>query len=278
MNTQTAAILARHYAPNTLLANLHDAIQVLGKAPDMVTADDLAPMDEFHVGSREATEALLAPLQLQPSQRLLDVGCGLGGAARFVASCYGCSVTGVDLTAEFVEVGNELCRWLGLSDKVDLQQGDILSLPLASEQFDGAYMIHVGMNIRDKAALFKEVARTIKPGGFFAIFDLMRMTEGDITFPVPWSGGPETSFVATQADYQAALQAAGLQLQFHRNRHAYALDFYHRMKRLVADSGPGPIGLHLLMGTATETRLSNAYGAMEAGIIAPVEMVARREC
>jgi cyclopropane fatty-acyl-phospholipid synthase-like methyltransferase len=70
----------------------------MGKTTDTVTIDDLAPMDEFHIGGRKATEELVSQLQLAPADHVLDIGCGLGGAARFVASRHHCQVTGIDLT------------------------------------------------------------------------------------------------------------------------------------------------------------------------------------
>lgn len=272
--TAIGDMLVQHYSPGELLENVEQAIQALGKSTATVTIDDLAPMDEFHVGGREATQALLAPLNISSNHHLLDVGSGVGGAARFVAAAFACKVSGFDFTAEFVNVGQQLSAWLGLDERVSLQQADALALPVEDNSYDGAYMLHVGMNIDDKLSLSNEIHRVLKPGGFFAIYDLMRIGDGEITFPVPWSGSEESSFVVTPAEYRHALQRAGFRIVQTRNRQSYALDFYARMKQQLESTGAQAMGLHLLMGEAAARRLANAYAAIEAATLAPVEIVA----
>lgn len=129
-----------------------------------MTIDDLAPVDEFHIGGRRASEHFLSQLGFSPEMHVLDIGCGLGGAARFVASRYKSRVTGVDLTPEYVKTAKVLCRWVELQDRISLHQGSALSLPFSDSTFDGAYMLHVGMNIADKAKLCFEVSRVLRAG------------------------------------------------------------------------------------------------------------------
>ena len=269
--------LTHHYAPGNLLQVLQHALAAIGKTGDSASADDFAPMEEFHVGGREASRHLFEPLNFSEQDEVLDVGCGLGGPARFLASHYGCKVRGIDLTAEFIETGKVINQWLGLDQRVRLQQGDVMALPVENARFDAACMLHVGMNIPDKPALFKEVARVLKPGASFAIYDLMRIGAGEIGFPVPWSAGPGTSFVASEADYREALENAGFRIIHCCNRHDFALRFYAEMQeKIEASGGPGPIGLHLLMGSDADRRLKNAYAAITAGTLAPVELIARK--
>jgi ubiquinone/menaquinone biosynthesis C-methylase UbiE len=156
--------ISNHYTHGDLVAAIRSGIESLGKTIDSVTIDDLAPIDEFHIGGRQASEDFLGQLDLSPEKHVLDVGCGLGGPARFVASWYGCRVTGIDLTPEYVETARVLCGWVGLDDRISLHQGSALSLPFADRAFDGAYMLHVGMNIVDKAGLCSEVGRVLRSG------------------------------------------------------------------------------------------------------------------
>ena len=122
-------------------------------------------MDEFHIGGRTATDDLMKQLHLADDHRVLDVGSGLGCGARFVAIRYGCRVTGIDLTEEYVETARALSRWTKLDALLSFHHGSALDMPFADGEFDRAYMLHVGMNIPDKAALFAEVARVLRPGG-----------------------------------------------------------------------------------------------------------------
>ena len=100
-----------------------------------------------------------AQLEFLPHLHVLDIGCGLGGASRYFAQEHGCRVTGVDLTDEYVRVAAMLSQRVGLEDRVSYLRCSALRLPFGAASFDGAYMLHVGMNIRDKAALFAEVRR-----------------------------------------------------------------------------------------------------------------------
>ncbi|MDJ0935318.1 MAG: class I SAM-dependent methyltransferase, partial [Kiloniellales bacterium] len=106
--------VAGHYTHGSLLAAISEALATLGKTPETVSVDDLAPVDEFHIGGRQASEHFLSQLALDAETHVLDVGCGLGGASRFTASRFGCRVTGIDLTTEYVETGRTLTSWVGL--------------------------------------------------------------------------------------------------------------------------------------------------------------------
>src|SRR5215468_3038613 len=176
-----------HYTHGSLIEAISSALATIGKTADTVTVDDLAPVDENHIGGRRATEELLGQLGLSAQSHVLDVGCGLGGAARFVASRYGSRVTGIDLTSEYIRAGNTLCRWVGLDKHIPLRQGSALAMPFPAGQFDCAYMLHVGMNIEDKEKLAAEVARVLRAGGVFGIYDVMRTAPGDLAYPVPWA-------------------------------------------------------------------------------------------
>ena len=179
--------ISKHYAHGDLIEAIRSGLTLQGKSMHTVTIDDLAPVDEFHIGGRRASEDFLDQLAFDAQTKVLDVGCGLGGPARFVASRYGGQVTGIDLTREYVETGNTLCKWVGLDKRIFLQEGSALALPFAEASFDGAYMLHVGMNIEDKEKLAEEVARVLRSGAVFGIYDVMRTGPGDLAFPVPWA-------------------------------------------------------------------------------------------
>ena len=269
------ADVSRHYTHGELIEAIRAGLAALGKPPDAVTVDDLAPVDEFHIGGRKATADLLSQLRLSAGMHVLDVGCGLGGAARFVVSRYGCRVTGIDLTTEYVEAGNTLTDWVGLKDRISLHQGSALATPFADRSFDAAYMLHVGMNIADKGRLAQEVARVLRPGSRFGIYDVMRTGPGDLAYPVPWAATAELSAVADPQEYRRALQAAGFSVSGERNRRDFALAFFAELRaKTAAAGGPPPLGLHVLMGSSTPQKLENMIGNISASHIAPIELIA----
>ena len=269
--------VSAHYASAGLLAAIRDGVARLGKTPATVTTEDLAPVDEFHIGGRQASEDFLGQLGLTPDQRVLDVGCGLGGTARFAATRYGSHITGIDLTEEYVTTGQAICDWVGLGDRVSLRQGSALAMSFEADTFDGAYMLHVGMNIDDKRQLCAEVHRVLRPGACFGIYDVMRTGEGELAYPVPWAATSETSAVHSLDDYRAALRAAEFATTAERNRRDFALEFFAKLKaRTTGARGSAPLGLHILMGDTTPRKIANMVANIASGTIAPVEIVARK--
>jgi ubiquinone/menaquinone biosynthesis C-methylase UbiE len=162
-------------------------------------------------------------MELRAGMRLLDIGCGIGGPARYIAANYGCRVDGIDLTEEFVQVAENLSRMVRLDDRVTFTKTSALGLPFERETFDGAYMIHVGMNIADKPGVYREARRVLKTGGVLAIFDILRAKDGPIQFPVPWALSEETSFIADAQEYRTALVEAGFRVFNERRRGHSAL-------------------------------------------------------
>jgi ubiquinone/menaquinone biosynthesis C-methylase UbiE len=264
--------VAAHYTRGALENRILGSLNAAGKNLDQLTPDDLGALDEFHLGGREATEALASFMHLRPGMHLLDVGCGIGGPARYFAG-RGCQVTGIDLTAEFVAVAQRLTRMVKLDLRATFRQASALELPFDSSSFDGAYEIHVGMNIPDKAGIFREVARVLKPEARFAIFDILRTADGSFDLPVPWAQSPDASFVGSINDYRQALESAGFRIEHQRERRQFAVDFMRKMREQAA-SGPPVLGVHLLMGEKAPLMLRNVGAAIDAGILEPVEFVA----
>jgi len=270
---ETEQQVARHYGRSGIEQAFLDALRAAGKDPDHLTPADLSGADEFHLGGPAATAELARDLGLGPDLDLLDVGCGIGGPARHIAAALGCRVTGIDLTAEFVEAAEALTRRCGLA--LSFRQGSALAMPFPDGSFDAATLIHVGMNIADKAALFAEVRRVLKPGARFGVYDVMRVAEGDLPYPMPWAATPETSFVEPPETYRRLLGQAGFAIEAEHDRGDLALRLGREARERAAARGPSPLGPHLLMGPAAPQRVANVMAALERGLIAPVEMVAR---
>lgn len=267
--------VASHYTHGSLQQAIFDALKAMGKNPDRLSAGDLSAADEFHLGWLAATRALALDLGLARGMHVLDVGSGIGGPARFFAETHGCRVTGIDLTEEFVRVATELTRRCGLSELVSFKQGSALDLPFDAGTFDGATLIHVGMNIADKAKLFENVRRVLKPGALFGVYEVMRAGEGDLPYPMPWAQTIETSFVEAPETYRRLLTAAGFKIEREENRREFVLNLAREMREKAAIHGTPPLSLHVLMGPAWRDRLANVMSTLERGTIAPIEMVSR---
>lgn len=274
--TDIEALVARHYAGETLLDNIRAALQEAGVDPDAPGLEDLKPVDEFHTGGLEATDALLDQLEITPETRVLDIGCGIGGAARHVAARTGAHVRGFDLTPDFVDTGIALSKLVGMAEQTSFQVGSALDIPEPDDSTDLALMFHVGMNIDDKETLFREAARVLAPGGIFALFDVMRGSDAPLTYPFPWAEEAAFSFVSPPEAYRDAATAAGFEQLAERDRSAFAKDFFDRVfARISQAGGPPPVGIHLLMHETGKTKIENYITHLSAGDIAPTEMIFR---
>ncbi len=267
--------VAQHYHSGHLLKRISDGCAALDMTPP-IAHDALAPVDEFHIGGRRATEPFVKSLQLSKGSRVLDLGCGLGGPARFVAATTGAHVTGIDLTPEFVETGRALTEWTGLNDKIELVVGSVLELPFEDASIDAAYMIHVGMNIADKTGIAREAARVLKPGGIFAIYDVIQVGSGQMDYPAPWASSRELSALDPPETYEAALKSVGFEVGERIDRTAFAKQFFADLAAAISQAdGPPPLGLHLIMGDDTALKVRHMVQNIESGLIAPIELHAR---
>jgi len=269
--------ISKHYTHGDLLGAIQAAIPKLGKTVENISVEDLGPVDEFHIGGRMATDHLLQQLNFSASDHVLDVGCGLGGAARYIAKKISSHVTGIDLTQEYIDTGEALNRWVGLDQQISLQQGSALSMPFEDESFDGAVMFHVGMNIKDKGKLFAEVYRVLRHGTSFGVYDIMQTGAGEATYPTTWASDSSTSSLASPEQYKEALSAAGFEIVAENNRRDFGLEFFKQVKaKTEANGGPPPLGLHTLMQQTTPVKFKNLVDNILAGTIAPVEIILKK--
>jgi SAM-dependent methyltransferase len=265
--------VSKHYASYDVLSRIRAGLSELGHDPDRISPEVLKPVDEFHIGGAEATAALLEKLSIRPGVEVLDIGSGIGGPARMIAARYGCRVTGIDLTPHFVETARALSAMCGMEGRVRFEVGSAVALPLPDASFDLALLLHVGMNVPDKAALFREARRVLRQDGTFAVYEVMRTGDGDLTFPVPWAETPDLSALEPPQTYRAAAEAAGFRLKEEENRRDVALDFFARIQAQAAAGAPPALGLHNLMGPTVKEKVANMIAGIRAGTIAPIQMI-----
>jgi len=272
MDTETK--VAAHYTHGALEQTILDTLKAAGKDIDKLTATDLSAVDEFHLGWRDATIAFAKDLRLATDARVLDIGSGIGGPARYFAEARGCRVTGIDLTPEFVQVANALTKRCGLAGKAEFREANAKGLMFEDAAFDTATMIHVGMNIPDKAAVFAEVRRVLKKGGKFGVYDIMRLGDAEPSYPMPWAGSRETSFLEMPATYQRLLAHAGFEIESETDRTAFVKELVQKRRAEAEKTGTAPLDL-VILGPDMKTRRANVMSALQGGLIAPVQVIAR---
>jgi ubiquinone/menaquinone biosynthesis C-methylase UbiE len=267
--------IAANYERDGLLEKIGRALHAMGRTPEDVDLHVLGAVDEFHVGGRSATEKIVEHLRVSSSKRVLDIGCGLGGPARFICDATGCRVDGVDLTASYIEAGNRLSEWVSMEDAVTLTHGSALDLPYESQHFDAAYMIHVGMNIEDKYTLMKEAWRVLKPGGRFVIYDVMLPKPAAIDYPLPWAEQETSSFLQSSGEYVRTLAEAGFVRCEAEDLTDFAIEFFAQMTA-SRSSGPAPLGLHLLLGDTASQKLQNIARQVHMRRLSPTLVIGHK--
>lgn len=270
-NDTYAARVTDHYAPADLRAVFLAVLRSWGQEDALLTPEDLAPIDQFHVGGREATLALARLAAITPTDRVLDVGGGFGGPARTIAAASGCAVTVLDLTAAYCQVGELLTARCALADRVSFRHGDALAAPFPDGAFDLVWTQHSSMNIADKRGLYTEIARLLRPGGRLALYEIMAGPHGSPHYPVPWAGDPALSFLQPPATIRALLADLGFRETAWEDLTPTVAAAFGR----VAAASPPP-GLHLVLGDDFLARARNLGRNLAEGRVALIRAILAR--
>ena len=270
--------VASHYGKAGLLETILAGLEKAGADPDNLQPIDLAPVDEFHTAGRLTTLKALEMIPLKAGMHVLDAGCGLGGTARVLATEYGCRVTGIDLTPQYVEVAQALTDRMHLAGQCTFQIGSVTRMPFPDAAFDAAVSFHVAMNIGERDKFYAELARVMRSGAPLCVFDVMKGPSPGMIYPVPWAETEETSFLKSPAETSDLLRAQGFDIEREESLREFAIQYFREVfaKAAKAD-GPPPLGLHLLTGANAPEKFANYAKALDGHQIDPVILVARRK-
>jgi SAM-dependent methyltransferase len=266
--------IASHYTADDVLERIDRQLREQGIDPAHPTLESLAPYDNFHSRGLGATLDLIALADFPAGARILDVGGGLGGPARVLASRANVHVTVLDLTPSFVETGRILTERVGLSDQVDFDLGDGTRMPYADASFDGVWTQHSTMNIANKEALYSEIHRVLKPGGRLVMHEVMLGNGDPVTYPVPWALTEDVSFLLPQDDDRALIESSGFHELAWENETQKSLEAFPPMQ----DGSPAqqPAGQTVLWGPAFVERIRNMGGNLRSGALVIVQALFER--
>jgi ubiquinone/menaquinone biosynthesis C-methylase UbiE len=169
----------------------------------------LTPIEELHLRGSVATLELAHKIGLNEKMKILDVGCGIGGPARNIVSKFGCHVTGLDLSKEYCHVAEMINKYIGLSDKIEIHQGNALDMPFNDDLFDVVFLQHVLMNINDKNRLFTQIKKVLRPNGCLAVYSICAGPLSPIYYPVIWANNPNINFLLSPNNLRELIHSMG---------------------------------------------------------------------
>jgi SAM-dependent methyltransferase len=268
------ALVREQYGSASLRERVDQALQRAGLGQGTLNWSDLVPLDQFHVRGLGATRELAEALNVEVGSEVLDIGCGLGGPARFLAATYGCRVTGIDLSQPFIDVAEMLTERCGLKESVLYHQADALDLPFADASFTLAWTQHVAMNIADRARFYAEAHRVLKPGGRLAVYDVVSGDGRPLIFPVPWAEGGDMSFLLTGDAMRKVLESTGFLEVSRADKTEPAITWFAEVQAQLSSSPP--LSLAVVMGPQFLEMAKNLEQNLQDGRVRLVQAVFSR--
>lgn len=264
--------LEAHYSARDIEARILTALRAAGLDPGQrLSPRDLGALDHFHTGGVTASRELLEVARIRDEDRVLDIGAGLAGPARVLASTLGCRVDCLEMSPDYCVGAVLLNRLTGLEDLISVYEGSALDPPFPDETFDAVWMQNVGMNIADKRRLYAEIHRVLKPGGRFAFQELAAGNEAASYFPLPWATNPAESFLASAEEMQAVLGEAGFIAELFEDTSDVHLS---RTAANATPAAPGQLSLAVFVEDLGR-KAGNARRSLEEGQVRLVRGVFR---
>ncbi|QPC92079.1 class I SAM-dependent methyltransferase [Mesorhizobium sp. INR15] len=266
--------VTEHYGSNGIVERILAAIPEA--APGALAARHLYPFDQLHGRELIATQEHAARLAPTPDNRILDIGSGIGGPARFLAATYGCQVEGIDLTPAFVEASSQLTALCGLHGKVHFRHANAADIPFADNSFDAAICFYVGMNIEAKAPVIKQALRVLKPMGKL-IWTEAVLASGEPYYPLPWAVSPATSHLVERQTLKELFETTGFVVDEIIDETSEHVEL--AVKRANAGIVPSPAQLQaneIVLGAEFVQRRKNYIRSLSEGRLASVAVIASK--
>ena len=266
------ANLEAHYSARDIEARILAAVRAAGLNPEQrLSPDELGALDHFHTGGLRASRELLEAAQIRPEDRVLDIGAGLAGPARMLASALGCHVDCLELSPDYCAGAVLLNRLTGLEGRIEVHKGSALDMPFPGDSYDVVWMQNVGMNIADKRRLYAEVRRVLKPGGRFVFQEMAAGKVAASYFPLPWATDPADNFLVSAEEMRSILGESGFVTELLEDTSDVHLS---RTAANATPAAPGQLGLAVFVDNLAQ-KAGNARRSLEEGQVRLVRGVFR---
>jgi len=254
--------LETHYSADDIEGRILAGLRAAGLDPDQrLSPDALSALDHFHTGGLKASHELMEMARIRAEDRVLDIGAGLAGSARMLASALGCHVDCIEMSADYCTGAKLLNRLTDMEEKINVHQGSALDLPFPDNSFDVVWMQNVGMNIADKPRLYSEIARVLKPGGRYAFQEMTAGNEATAYYPLPWASDPTDNYLVSSDEMHAILDDCGLVVEVFEDTSDAHLN---RSASNATPAAQGQLGLAVFVDNLSE-KATNARRSLEEG-------------
>lgn len=240
--------------------------------------------DDIHIGlyatgeetvadaSAAMTRHLLERAGIGADLRVLDIACGFGGTLRILAGL-GCRAAGIDISRNCVDqarAGNEKA---GLGDRIEVAVGDFHSIDSAPGSWDAVVCQEAIIHSPNRPQVFAEVHRILRPGGVFALSDIVTGRDAEISRVEAAFARLGASADATVDDYRQMAEEAGFDILLVEERPADIRTHYDKLAEQIAK----PIaGLDGDAKAAIAQSIERWQAALQNGDISWACMVARK--
>ena len=265
------------YTSTNLFPTILKALKATGKDINNLTIKDLVPVDAFHIRGIGATKELTSLVEIKPDYKILDIGCGIGGSARLLASKYECFVTGVDITEEYCKAAIELSKLLNLEDKTDFYHADAIDLPFENESFNIVWSEHVQMNVENKQKFYQEIYRVLKSGGKLIFYDVFKGRGDEIFYPVPWANDSSTDFLIGQNETKILIESFDFKINYWEDKTDLSTNWFSETVTKMKNRNPSPLGLHLVMGENADEKFHNMVRNLNEGNITVAQAIVEKK-
>lgn len=232
--------------------------------------DALAPIEELHLRGSLATIELAQKTDLNERMKVLDIGCGIGGPARTIASEFGCQVIGLELCEEYCHATEIINNRIGLSNKIEIRQGNALNMPFDSAEFDIVFMQHVLMNIENKERVLSQINHVLRPRGRLAFYTICTGPVTPIHFPVIWANNPDINFLITASELRQLISNSGFKELLWKDETEKILEEIQRARSKPRSKKPQPINLGLIVADPS-TKWRNIVRNLKEGRIVVIQ-------
>ena len=261
--------------PPDLLLQILSAMEAAGLDLGRLTYKDLLSLDQLQIGGVAHTRAMAMTAGITENDRVLDIGCGIGGAARVIASEFGADVLAIDRSETYINTARALTSMALLDQSVAFEVQSAPGLTLPNESCDVVWLQLVLMNIESKAALYTEISELLRPGGRLALFDVVAdRSEPEISYPVIWAEDKADSHIVTVEQHRSMLSAAGFTDIEISDYTPVALDWYDQVRWERSESHP-PLSTGLLISGDAGLKSRHVQQALQDGQLKAIQLLAR---